>query len=177
MVASLSGEARVCLVRVFVDGIPSHWQNISTTGAPGGRSGHTLIAAGTKALVFGGQFNSTLFADGAVYDPIADSWTALSTTDAPSARTGHAAVWTGSEMLILGGTTVSGDTATGHAYDLANHSWRTLSTNGAPVARTALTANWIGSHVLTFGGTSSGTPLTALQKLNPQAAYFFYRKP
>jgi hypothetical protein len=129
-------------------------------------------------LVWGGVSLGGQVGDGAAYDPLKNTWTPLTATGAPTARDQHNAVWTGSEMVVYGGEIASAATATGAAYDLAADHWRTLSNPGAPLARTEATSAWTGSEVLFFGGRDeTGAPLAALQRLNPQPAWYFFRKP
>ncbi len=126
--------------------------------------------------MWGGRNGRSYFGDGALYDPATDAWTALPTAGAPSARSGHAAVWTGSEMLVFGGGDSAGEVATGAAYDVSANKWRTLNTSGDPVARSDSKAVWTGSELVMFGGKTSGQPVASLQRVNPQPAWYFYRK-
>jgi N-acetylneuraminic acid mutarotase len=163
---------------IFSSGAPqSSWQSISASGAPGQRFGHTAIWTGQKMIVWGGRNGSAYFSDGAAYDPASDSWSALAGANAPSARSDHNAVWNGSEMIVLGGANASGALATGAAYDPVADKWRSLTNHGSPVARSGAGAVWSGTEVLVFGGQANGQPVAALQKLNPQPAWYFYRKP
>ncbi|MSU04254.1 MAG: hypothetical protein EXS23_03330 [Pedosphaera sp.] len=161
----------------FTDGVPSAWQANSLVNAPTVRSKHTAVWTGSKMIIWGGLTLAGLLGDGASYDPATDSWTSLSSTNAPTARSSHAAVWTGSEMIVLGGETATGATATGGAYDPVLNKWRVLSNPGSPVARTEASAIWTGTEVVTFGGRNSGAYLSSLQRLTPQPAWYFYRKP
>jgi hypothetical protein len=104
-------------------------------------------------------------------------WAPLPDAGAPSPRVGHLAVWTGIEMLVFGGETVGGVTATGGAFNPATQTWRSLSTAGSPLARSEATGVWTGGELLVFGGWANGSPLAALQRLDPQPAWHFYRKP
>ena len=160
-------------------GVPSTaWQPFSTASAPTARSGHTAVWTGTTMLVWGGENRQGHLADGAAYDPVANAWTPISMTGAPVARKLHSAVWTGTEMMVYGGATATGATATGAIYDPALHRWRDLTNPGSPMARQAATASWTGNQALFFGGAnSSGTLLAALQRLDPQPAWYFFRKP
>ena len=160
-------------------GVPSTaWQPFSTASAPTARSGHTAVWTGTTMLVWGGENRQGHLADGAAYDPVANAWTPISMTGAPVARKLHSAVWTGTEMMVYGGATATGATATGAIYDPALHRWRDLTNPGSPMARQATTASWTGNQALFFGGAnSSGTLLAALQRLDPQPAWYFFRKP
>jgi hypothetical protein len=128
-------------------------------------------------IIWGGQHGGTPLGNGAAYDPVSDVWQPLPADQAPSARSGHVAVWTGEEMLIFGGNSLSGAEASGAAYNPVTGRWRPLSGAGDPVARSDGTAAWTGTELLVFGGRASGTPLAALQRLNPQPTWYFYRKP
>ncbi len=163
---------------LFNSGAPqSAWQAVTTVGAPSARDGHTALWTGQKMIVWGGK-NGTAFAgDGAAYDPATDAWSALPSVNAPSARSGHNAVWTGAEMIVVGGQNSLGVLATGAAYDPAANQWRSLANPGSPVARSGATAVWSGTEVLIFGGQANGQPVAALQRLNPQPAWYLYRKP
>jgi hypothetical protein len=157
--------------------VPGAWVTLSAVNAPSARSGHTAVWTGQRLLVWGGRAGDTLRNDGAAYDPEADSWSPLPTTGAPGPRAGHLAAWTGQEMLIFGGDTAGGPTATGGAYDPASGTWRALSGAGSPRARTDVAGAWSGVELLVFGGRVQGAPVAALQRLNPQPAWYFYRKP
>lgn len=163
---------------IFSSGVaPSAWQTLATTGAPSARYGHTAVWTGSKMIVWGGRNGDTFLGDGAAYDPTTDTWTTLPSTNAPSARANHSAVWTGAEMVVVGGDNSSGALSTGAAYDPAASKWRSLTNPGSPVARSGATAVWSGTEVLIFGGQANGQPVASLQKLNPQPAWYFYRKP
>ena len=129
-------------------------------------------------LVWGGQRSGgELLGDGGAYDPINDRWEALPATGAPTARHNHNALWTGQELLVVGGETASGTAASGGAYNPATTQWRALSSAGNPQARSGAAAVWSGAELLTFGGSANGQAVGSLQRLNPQPARYFYRKP
>ena len=163
----------------FAGGVPAaSWQGISATGAPTGRSGHTAVWTGSRMLVWGGSDLGGKLGDGAAYDPVANAWTPISGAGAPTARDQHDALWTGSEMVIYGGRSAGGATASGAAYDPATDHWRALSNPGAPQARSGSTATWTGTEALFFGGrNNAGGTLSALQRLDPQPAWYLFRKP
>jgi N-acetylneuraminic acid mutarotase len=156
---------------------PQSWRIIASAGAPSARTDHAAVMAGGKMIVWGGRNGGTLLGDGASYDPVADAWTALPSLGAPSARSGHIAVWTGQEMLIVGGDTATGPTSTGAAYDPAANRWRALPSAGQSGARSGAAAVWTGAELAVFGGQAAGLPIAALQRLNPQPTWYFYRKP
>lgn len=158
------------------DGTPQQWQTVATASAPSARIAHSAIWTGQKMIVWGGRSGSSFFSDGALYDPETDTWTALPSTGAPASRAGHVALWTGTEMLVFGGEDASGALATGGAFDPTTSQWRTLSASGNPTARSDAEAVWSGTELLVFGGKAGGTLVASLERLNPQPAWYFYRK-
>jgi N-acetylneuraminic acid mutarotase len=159
---------------------PGTWGAVNPSGAPGPRQGHTLVWTGSRLLVWGGKQGGTALNTGGIYDPATDSWAPLPTTGAPAARHAHVAVWTGEEMVVFGGQTgpsASSAVATGGAYNPTTGTWRPLTGAGNPVARSGASAAWTGTEFLVFGGASGAGPLAALQRLNPQPTWYFYRKP
>ncbi len=159
------------------NGVPTGWVTMSSLNAPSARNGHSMVWTGQKVLVWGGQGSGNFLSDGAMYDPVADSWSPITATNAPTARSAHSAVWSGQEMLVFGGEAFLGTLADGAAYDPVAGTWRPLSGTGSPQARSSATAAWSGSELLVFGGTANGIPVSSLQRLNPQATWYLYRKP
>ncbi|MEW6305982.1 MAG: kelch repeat-containing protein [Verrucomicrobiota bacterium] len=163
---------------VFHGEVPqASWQSIATLRAPSATHAHTAIWTGQKMIVWGGKNGGSFFNDGAVYDPVTNEWSPISSENAPAARANHNAVWTGAEMIVLNGENASGALATGAAYSPAANKWRPLANPGLPMARSATSAVWTGLEILIFGGQAEGQPLSALQRLNPQPAWHFFRKP
>ncbi len=158
-------------------GTPTAWQAMSTVGAPSGREGHVAVWTGTRLLVWGGHNFGTPLNDGAAYDPITDLWTPISAVGAPSARSLPAGAWTGSEWVLVGGLTGSGAASGGAAYTPATDAWRTLDNPGSPVARSGAASVWTGSEMILFGGRNATTLQGSLERLTPQSAWYFYRKP
>ncbi len=156
---------------------PGVWKALATVNAPTPRSDHTAVWTGERLLVWGGRAGDVRLGDGGIYDPAEDQWEVLPSVGAPTPRSGHVAVWTGQEMLICGGQTATGTTGTGAAFNPTTGSWRPLTSAGGPVARSGATACWSGSEFLVFGGQVNGTAVAALQRLNPQPTWYFYRKP
>lgn len=159
------------------NGVPTGWIAMNSLNAPSARSGHSMVWTGQKLLVWGGQSGPNFLADGAAYYPVADTWSPITATNGPSARSAHTAVWSGQEMLVFGGEALLGTLADGAAYDPTADTWRPLSGTGNPQARSSATAAWSGSELLVFGGTANGAPVSSLQRLNPQATWYLYRKP
>jgi Kelch motif len=133
----------------------SGWVATSATGAPSGRSGQTVIWAGTRMIVWGGIDGSAYLNSGGQYDPATDNWTPMNTTGAPTGRWLHTAVWTGSRMIVWGGldTAELGD---GAAYDPVADSWTPLSPAGSPSPRWGHSAVWTGTHMIVWGGEHAG---------------------
>jgi N-acetylneuraminic acid mutarotase len=159
------------------NGIPTAWTTMSTVGAPSARFGHSAVWTGTKLIIWGGQSGGANLNDGAVYDPTMNTWTALPAIGAPSSRSYHVAVWSGSEMLVSSGEDASGTLPTGSAFDPLRNRWRTLDTSTGALSRSRSTGVWSGTQLVMFGGISAGSPVATLQKLTPQSAWYFYRKP
>lgn len=172
-----SGELATGARLEFTADLPQSWTAVSTTGAPAARTRHTAVWTGSKMLVWGGQQSGAYLGNGAAYNPATDTWTALPSTGAPVARANHVAVWSGTEMLIYGGEDNTGSLSSGAAFDPAKNTWRTLDTATGAVARTLSTAVWSGSQLVIYGGQSGGTPIATLQRLTPQPAFYFFRKP
>ena len=160
------------------NGSPLAWQPISLTEAPAARSEHTAVWSGSRMIIWGGQSNGTVFADGALYDPVTDTWQPVATSGAPDGRREHNALWTGTEMIVLNGTNASGALSSGGVYNQSNDEWRKLNAEGNPPARRGAIVGWTGMELFVFGGRNgSGQALSALWRLNPQPAWYFYRKP
>ena len=160
---------------VVLGRFPTTWTPISHVGAPAGRSDHSAVWTGNRMIIWGGNRAGIPLGDGASYDPTTDQWTPISSAHAPSARSQHTAVWTGREMLIWGGHGPAGSLASGGAYDPVTDSWRELNQGGTPLPRGLHTAAWSGEELLVFGGHASGSPLSALQRLNPEPTWYLYR--
>ena len=159
-------------------GSPLQWKTVSLTDAPTARSGHTAVWSGSRMIIWGGESNGAVFADGALYDPVSDSWQPVSTTGAPDGRREHNAVWTGTEMIVLNGMNASGALSSGGAYSQLSDEWRQFTNGGNPPARQGAVVGWTGLDLLVFGGQNdSDQALSAFWRLNPQPAWYFYRKP
>ncbi len=158
-------------------GTPTTWQAMSTVGAPSGREDHAVAWTGTRLLVWGGHNFGTPLNDGAAYDPLTDRWTPISAVGAPSARSLPSSAWTGSEWVLVGGLTVSGAASGGSVYTPATDTWRALDNPGSPLARSGAASIWTGSELILFGGRNATTLQGSLERLTPQSAWYFYRKP
>ena len=156
---------------------PNRWDSVPVTGAPNARASHALVWTGSRILVWGGDVNSTYLNSGAQFDPSTRTWTTMATTDAPSARGQMAHFWSGKELVVVGGEDSTGALSNSFGYDPISNKWRAFSTSGSPLPRIGGTATWSGSEILVFGGKASGSAVGSLQRLNPQPAWYFYRKP
>ena len=138
------------------DPVTDTWSPMTINSAPSARMSFTMVLAGSKVIVFGGEdsFNSYLNTGG-VYDPANNSWSSMSTTGAPMVRS-HAAVWTGNEMLVTGGYDASGGVIrTTKKYNPATDSWTTIS--NAITARQNSSAVWTGTEMMVCGGLDTIT--------------------
>lgn len=138
------------------------WTTIASapSNMSAGRREHAAVWTGSKMLIWGGRSSSTVYKDGAAYDPATDSWTTI--PDAPlTVRHSVAAVWspTTNEMLVWGGctgTTCSSVAGDGAAYDPTTNTWTALP--AAPIAARGDAAGvWTGTDFLIFGGINSST--------------------
>jgi N-acetylneuraminic acid mutarotase len=127
--------------------------------------------------VWGGHRFGSPLNDGAAYDPLTDRWTPISAAGAPSARSHPAGVWTGSEWVLFGGLNAAAAVAGGSAYAPATDTWRSLDNPGSPVTRSGVASVWTGSEMILFGGRNATTLYGTLERLTPQSAWYFYRKP
>jgi len=99
------------------------------------RGGHSVVWTGAEMIVWGGEADetgTTVYSDGAGYDPEEDAWRPL----APSPLSGrryHVAVWTGEEMLIFGGV----NERDGAAYRPDTDSWEPLAASPVPLGPSA----------------------------------------
>ncbi len=136
------------------------WTNISTINAPIGRTGHSVLWTGSKAVVVFGLLSTLSDADntGGVYDPSTNTWTTMSTTGAPIGTANAAAVWTGSKVITFGGYNyTTGFQNTAGVYDLTANSWTKGTTVNAASSRSHHSFVWTGSKLIVFGGTDTFT--------------------
>jgi hypothetical protein len=138
------------------------------------RSEYAAVWTGKKMIVWGGYSGSTtLYGDGAAYDPATRTWTKL----AASPLVGRAlpvAVWTGKDMLIFGGSGTSRAYSDGAAYDPAANTWRKLApipaSLGGNLTGSGSYAVWTGKVMLAWGFFEpSGRQTLAPATYNPAA--------
>lgn len=140
----------------------STWTATSTgANVPAARYDHTGTDCGGLMAIWGGT-GASLYANGAVLDPVGNSWTTINATGAPAARRQHSAVWTGSKYIVWGGTNGS-SLQSGGVYDPTSWgagTWTATSTTGAvPSTRCRHTAVWTGTRMIVWGGGTGTTGL------------------
>jgi hypothetical protein len=114
-----------------------------------GRADPAAIWTGNELLVWGGWgHGSSVFADGAAYDPARRAWRLLRAAPL-SARAPAVWVWTGKEFLVWGDTSRTRTVRDGAAYNPATDSWRRLPP--APLALNRANAVWVAGEMLVFG--------------------------
>ncbi|MGH9868775.1 MAG: Kelch repeat-containing protein [Candidatus Polarisedimenticolia bacterium] len=138
---------------VRYDPARDRWSRITNTGAPDtDRTGHTLVWAGDRMIVFGGHAikGTTAYSSGGRYDPVSDSWTPTSMSNGgPSPRSNHAAFWTGNEMIVWGRDHEA--ERRGGRYDPATDSWRLMSSVSAPHPHPyPIAAAWTGEDLFVW---------------------------
>lgn len=127
------------------------WQPLTAVGAPGPREMHSAVWTGSKMIIWGGcdaVYCSTVYNDGALYDPDLDEWTPISVDQSVIARHFHQAVWTGSEMIVFGGSS----SAEGMSYNPAMDTWDSISQTNAPAPTYQGASIWTGNKFITWGG-------------------------
>jgi len=123
----------------------------STPGVSlGGRADHTATWTGDRMIVFGGATASTIWNNGARFDPVSLRWFGLPTS---TARTRHSAVWTGDELIVWGGDGGGFVLSDGARYSPSQGAWHSLSPSG-PVGRDVHQATWTGKEMIVWGGRS-----------------------
>ena len=132
------------------DPVADSWTPTSTVGAPPRTANHVAVWAGSKMVVWGGDFQTNV---GGRYDPATDTWQSTSLDGAPTGRFGETAVWTGTEMIIWGGVTLS----PGARYNPETDVWNPVTQVNAPSSgREGHSAVWTGSRMLIWGGEDAG---------------------
>ena len=111
-------------------------------------------------IVWGGEAQTGVRADGASFDLPSNTWTPL--RPAPiSPRYSHTAVWTGTKMLVFGGLGISLDCSQicalgdGAAYDSVTDTWTPLAPSPL-VARSGHRAVWLQNRMVVWGGAAEG---------------------
>jgi hypothetical protein len=138
------------------------------------RSEYTAIWTGRKMIVWGGYSgNTTLYGDGAAYDPATRTWTKLAAGPL-AGRALPVAVWTGKDMLIFGGSGTSRAYSDGAAYDPATNTWRKLApiprSLGGNLTGSGSYAVWTGKVMVAWGFFEpSGRQALAAATYNPAA--------
>ncbi len=131
--------------------------DITTTGAPAGRTYPSAVWTGSEMIVWGGYNNDGALATGGRYNPSTNSWQGMATTTLEG-RYSHAAVWTGSEMIVWGGQPNAPSSYNdGARYAPANNRWTAVSLTGGPTYRTYHTGVWTGTEMIIWGGTQPRT--------------------
>jgi len=133
------------------------------------RSEYAAIWTGKKMVVWGGYSgNTTLYGDGAAYDPATRTWTKLAASPL-AGRALPVTVWTGKDMLIFGGSGTSRAYSDGAAYDPASNTWRKLApipaSLGGNLTGSGSYAVWTGKVMVAWGffersGRQALTPAT-----------------
>ncbi len=133
------------------------WTPASTLNGPSKRDGSSVVWAGGRMIVWGGDYQDT----GGRYDPVTDTWTPTSASAGPAGRKGHAAIWTGSLMIVWGGwdTTLFENVSTGGRYDPLTDSWTPTSLDNAPSSRSEHSAVWTGQAMIIWGSVADSAPV------------------
>jgi Kelch motif len=129
------------------------------TGAPSARIMATAVWTGKVVIVYGGTdaAGTTVFSDGASYDPGMNSWSPLPSSPPPSPRSAPFAFWDGTRAIFWGGVNATGNVSGADRFDLKT--WSVSSTTGdpGPLLNPALGFN--GSVIYMQGGWLSPNPI------------------
>ncbi|MEX1254701.1 MAG: kelch repeat-containing protein [Dehalococcoidia bacterium] len=136
------------------------WRRLATNGLqPAPRRDHSLVAAGSSLVLFGGRGPEGTMQDLWRYDVDADAWTEFGATG-PSARFGHNAVWDSARerVAVFGGQAASAFFNDLWSFDPASNAWLQLSAGAGPAPRygAAAAIDTAGRLVLSHGFTDSG---------------------
>jgi hypothetical protein len=147
---------------LVLDARSGRWSRAARSGLPW-RAGHSVVAAGGRAIVWGGARRSA-----AAYDPARDRWRRI--PPGPLARRNrHAAVWIGTRMIVWGGWQGGRVRRDGAAYDPGARRWRPIAP-GPLSARLDHAAVWTGREMIVWGGARPAPDGRALV-LSDGAAY------
>jgi hypothetical protein len=130
--------------------------SLAAAPSPSARQGHSLVAIGGDAYLFGGA------AAGGVQNDLwlwhSGGWSALPIASRPPARTQHAAAVVANVMYTFFGQNSAGEgLADVWAYNPYSRQWsRRPSLGAAPAARFGHSALAVGGDILVFGGQTAG---------------------
>lgn len=133
------------------------WNELSPATAMGQRFNHRMIWDGTRAVLFGGQRETSPFNLSDTWEFDGTDWNDLSPATTPHARRLHSMVWDGSRILMFGGeyTSGAGFTWLNDTWEFVGGDWNQLSPSTSPSVRSACAMVWDGSRVLLHGGVGS----------------------
>lgn len=136
----------------------------AAVGAPSGRMSAAGAWVGDRMFVFGGRSadNTTLLADGGLYDPVTSTWTALGTTGAPSPREHARAAGIPGKAVVVGGWLAGfADATDAFAYDTATKTWAAI-----PVPA-AVQSDWHGDLISAGGAVFRQGQKNLLHRVDP----------
>ena len=141
------------------------WTNITLTGAPTARRGHTAVWTGTEMIVWGGTTDlegaTGGLNSGGRYNPATNTWTNTGGGfGVPPGRRNHTAVWTGTDMIIWGGQDAAGNLlGDGSKLSGATNFWSGIAVEDSPEVRHSHSAIWTGSKMVIWGGIGPSGPV------------------
>ena len=162
---------------VFVNGLPDHWEPMSITGAPPGRTGHTLVSTSEGVIVFGGEdlaSNPLMTAFITMSRQIPGPRSHLQAGHRPAAvtaRCGQALKCSSSSAIPVPSLPPMPSPTIG-----AMTGGEAFRPTAVRPPRAGATAVWYGDAVYLFGGMGDSGRLAQLQSLDPKPAVHLYRK-
>ena len=132
------------------------WKLLPPAVSLAGRSEPSVVWTRKAMIVWGGEADTGVLADGASFDLSSETWASLPA--APIApRRSHSAVWTGTKMVVYGGMGVSPECpqicplGDGAAFDTLTQTWTPIAP--APLGpRTGHRAVWVQNRMVVWGG-------------------------
>jgi len=121
----------------LLDVASKSWISLPATG-PSPRSGHSLVWAGSRAILFGGHNQSVAMDDTWAFDPVSRQWIQLDPSHFPSARAYAQMAFDPSsgKVILFGGFDGRGSLNDTWAFDPALGEWTELTPTGeAPSPR------------------------------------------
>ena len=157
-------------VKVASHSSPSPADGILVNKTPSPRSGHSLVAIGTKLYLFGGQWFESLhqrhlFNDLYCFDTETFIWSELvahANTFVPSPRQRHVAQVIDKKLVVFGGTGISSELSDVAVYDPHTCKWQNCTDvyGYTPTSRALAGSAVFGKKLIVFGGCSETHPGT-----------------
>ncbi len=144
------------------------WREMSTHGAPEGRSRHGAVWTGSEMLVWGGTGSH-----GGRYDPQTDQWRPIATAGAHPYSNAYLLVWTGREMIVWSGDTwiidgLETKQFSGARYTPFGDTWRPMA-EPARLRPSLFFSLWTGEEIIVAAATWEGQDGSTIEAYHPES--------